>query len=310
MSILLLENDEDDQFLLVESLNSLPDLQVNVTWTKTLAEANLAISSQHFDLVFVDLHLDGEETGHQFLREHEHLGVPLVMLTGHGNPVDDRWAMELGADDFLDKNDYTPRHIGRVIQHALARSNRLRKLQLASEHDVLTGLCNRRALKSWFEGASARTRRKGGCLAAIAVDLDQFKPINDEHGHAAGDAVLCAVAERLLQTVRSSDMVARVGGDEFLLLLEDATDTQMLELICRRAKENIERPILWGDSSISSEFSSELTPTTQGYYLHIKASLGAATLAEGESLDALLERADQIMYQEKMRARTSSARGG
>jgi len=149
-------------------------------------------------------------------------------------------------------------------------------------HDPLTGLANRTLLRDRLEHAVARCKRGPESLALVTVDLDDFKTVNDTLGHPAGDRVLVEVARRLLQSVRAGDTVARMGGDEFAILLEHADDAT-LDLVARRVQS-------WPRSPI--QFDGSTVP--------IQGSMGVATTS-GSSLDAeeLLRNADLAMYAAK-----------
>ena len=107
-------------------------------------------------------------------------------------------------------------------QELRAMGGRLAEAERLADHDVLTPLLNRRAFVREVQRAIALTRRHGTPASVIYFDLDDFKGVNDRFGHAAGDAVLIAVAERLLAQVREADVVGRIGGDEFAVLLQHA----------------------------------------------------------------------------------------
>ena len=151
-------------------------------------------------------------------------------------------------------------------------------------HDALTDLPNRRALDYHLERALARAARHEHLVAVGMLDLDDLKPINDRYGHAAGDRVLIEVARRLQDSLRSEDSVARVGGDEFVLVFEDLASEDDLTGLLDRLWQSLQRPIVIGDSSIN-----------------ITVSLGVALYpnhaqANGEQL---LRLADQAMYHVK-----------
>jgi diguanylate cyclase (GGDEF)-like protein len=123
------------------------------------------------------------------------------------------------------------------------------EIALAREHiaslaysDPLTGLANRTSLGPAFEQAVERARRRGGKLGAMFIDLDGFKPVNDRHGHSAGDRLLVEVAARLRANLRASDLVARLGGDEFFVVLEDIQESARLEIIAAKLLSEIARP--------------------------------------------------------------------
>jgi diguanylate cyclase (GGDEF)-like protein len=149
-------------------------------------------------------------------------------------------------------------------------------------HDSLTGLPNRRLLRDRFELALARARRKGEPLAVISVDLDKFKLINDTFGHLAGDQLLKTVAERLTAATRETDTVARIGGDEFLLVLPEA-DSTGAALIAGRVLDSMTAPVSF-----------------DGQRIRAAVSLGVSIYPEdGHAADTLIKAADSAMYAAK-----------
>lgn len=154
-------------------------------------------------------------------------------------------------------------------------------LKMQAHHDCLTGLANRTLLKDRFQFAVERVKRSGRSFALLMVDLNDFKSINDSHGHAAGDAVLVATAGRLVAAVRASDTVARLGGDEFVLIIESVDDSQELAHVSRK---------------LVSTLSGSITLAT-GVVVHVGASVGLAMYPDhGVDLNDLLFAADQAMY--------------
>jgi diguanylate cyclase (GGDEF)-like protein len=163
---------------------------------------------------------------------------------------------------------------------ALSRSARLAHERL---HDALTGLPNRILFLSRARQALAGRRRQDGKVAVLFIDLDGFKPINDVHGHAAGDALLIAAAKRLKDTIRSGDLVSRFGGDEFLVLCPSLLDDQQAIAIAERLRQEIARP-----------FQIEGNEVTVG------SSIGVALNDQGvNDATALIHNADLAMYEAK-----------
>ncbi len=159
-----------------------------------------------------------------------------------------------------------------------------RRIADIAYHDALTGLPNRILLLQLLERELSTRRRLGNELAVCFLDLDGFKPINDTHGHEAGDAVLAVVGERLLESVRGNDIVARLGGDEFVVVLTHLSDTVVVRDALQRLLERLRAPISLDDGSVVA----------------ISASLGIALCpAEGDSVPILLRRADEAMYAAK-----------
>jgi diguanylate cyclase (GGDEF)-like protein len=120
------------------------------------------------------------------------------------------------------------------------------ELDSLASRDSLTGLLNRRVFLDRLEHALAQVRRSHQPLALLFIDLDRFKAINDLHGHAAGDAVLQTLAQRLLALVREADTVARIGGDEFVILLDPAGPQLDAGVVADKVRELLAQPIPFG----------------------------------------------------------------
>jgi diguanylate cyclase (GGDEF)-like protein len=155
-------------------------------------------------------------------------------------------------------------------------------LQEQAHHDELTGLANRLLLTERFFSAAKRAKRSGKAFALLMIDLNGFKVINDNHGHAAGDSVLINMANRLVGAVRACDTVARLGGDEFVLIIEDIEDPQ--ELV------NMGQKLI---ATLSVPISLE-----RGAVVTAGASVGLALYPHhGTEMNDLLYVADQSMYE-------------
>ncbi|MBU6438693.1 MAG: EAL domain-containing protein [Betaproteobacteria bacterium] len=156
-----------------------------------------------------------------------------------------------------------------------------------ARHDALTGLANRLALEQHLPHAMARARRGGHQLAIGVLDLDDFKPVNDTYGHAAGDRLLQQLATRLQAQLRESDLLARLGGDEFVLVLDEldaAHPRQVLTTVLGRLHRAVEQPF-------------ELSPGVQA---EVGMSMGLALYPEhGDEPDSLLRQADGALYAAK-----------
>ncbi len=158
-----------------------------------------------------------------------------------------------------------------------------------ASHDALTGLANRSLFEDRLEHDAALTVRRPERLAVLFVDLDDFKPINDTLGHAVGDAVLCEVARRLEASVRPGDTLARMGGDEFVLLMTDVTREEQVLALVERLMVEVSRPYL-----------------IEGHELYLTCSVGIAlsdpTMAEPREL---IQQADMAMYKAKQQGRNA-----
>ena len=179
----------------------------------------------------------------------------------------------------------------RYFVGVLADVSRLKQheahLRHVAYHDDLTGLPNRLLLRKRLTKAIARAERRGHRVAVLYLDLDGFKPANDVHGHATGDQVLQTVARRLADSVRSSDVVARIGGDEFVAVLADVPSLPECEATAHRLLDAINEPIV-----------------VQGRCLTLSASMGASLFPDDErDPDILLRYADHAMYSAKAAGR-------
>ncbi len=166
-----------------------------------------------------------------------------------------------------------------------------RRLAHEARSDSLTGLANRLGLEHAAREMFSREPRRGRRLAILYCDLDDMKSINDTYGHACGDLVLRAVADRIDGALRHGDIAARVGGDEFVILADGITDEEAALAMVVRVAEAVTRPVLYGREAI--------TPTL---------SVGLALADPGDDVEAALKRADDALYDRK-RARRETARG-
>jgi diguanylate cyclase (GGDEF)-like protein len=159
------------------------------------------------------------------------------------------------------------------------------RFQEQSLQDSLTGLPNRVLFGQLFDHAVLRTRRSGCQVAILYADLDHFKEVNDVYGHQVGDELLVAVAERLTDLLRPGDTLARLAGDEFVILCEDFEDPSMVEGLADRIDAGMNRPFL-----------------LSGHLLNVTASVGIAYSGPGEEVpERILRDADTAMYQAKRR---------
>jgi diguanylate cyclase (GGDEF)-like protein/PAS domain S-box-containing protein len=174
--------------------------------------------------------------------------------------------------------------VARDITDLKDAENRLRHL---ATHDTLTSLPNRTLLADRLDQALARFHRLGHGVALFYCDLDKFKPVNDEQGHSAGDLVLQAIAERIRGVIRATDTAARVGGDEFVVLVEGVDDLELLQSLADRLIESISQPIGLGEVTVQ-----------------VGVSIGLVRAADGrDDVETLMKLADQTMYVAKSAGR-------
>jgi len=206
-------------------------------------------------------------------------------LRRHRDPAEGGMLYQLGDGRWYRVGERRTRDGGIVAVHTevtelKANEERIRHL---ANHDPLTGLSNRRLLEDRMEWAFILSRRNRTQVGALVVDLDNFKMINDREGHRVGDEVLCAVAARLRSCIREADMVARHGGDEFVVLVPELHDAQDAVRVAEKIIAGIAAPILVEDRQY-----------------RVGASIGIAVYpGDAQDADTLLRFADQAMYSVK-----------
>jgi diguanylate cyclase (GGDEF)-like protein/PAS domain S-box-containing protein len=173
-----------------------------------------------------------------------------------------------------------------VSRDIASRSAERERMAQLAFYDSLTGLGNRTMLSTRIDAALHAAHRDGTTVGIIYMDLDDFKPVNDTHGHAVGDAVLRVLAERMANCVRETDTIARVGGDEFIALFPGLPGAAELGARAQAIAECIARPVV-----------------VHGVIARVSVSVGLATYEMGEHPDELICRADHAMYRAKLQGR-------
>jgi diguanylate cyclase (GGDEF)-like protein/PAS domain S-box-containing protein len=174
-----------------------------------------------------------------------------------------------------------------LLSDITVKKRREEEMWQRANFDELTGLPNRALLADRMAQAIARAERSGSQLGVLFIDLDRFKPVNDEYGHQAGDELLRQVAGRIGNCLRQEDTVARIGGDEFLALLPAIRDAEAALSIADKVLASLLAPF-----------------KVEGHFVEIGASIGVAIHpGHGRSVDALIENADSAMYAAKAAGR-------
>jgi diguanylate cyclase (GGDEF)-like protein len=179
-------------------------------------------------------------------------------------------------------NDQHCANCDRLQQEIVALKAALAEMKQRAYHDDLTGLSNRRFFVNSLESRIARCQRYGDRCALLFLDVDNLKAVNDEHGHAAGDALLVRLAELLRSHTRTSDVVARIGGDEFGLLLDNLDSDQVVGKI----------------DFFMKRFGTE-NCIHAGKQLPFGASIGYCFVGPKDTVEGLMSRADADMYRAK-----------
>ena len=286
--ILIIE--DDDYELTCDVLDSVADLRYTIEWARDYETGLSAIRSAAHDVCLLDNGLGGD-SGLDLLNalNGATAAFPIIMLTGVADRRTDQAAMEAGASDFLVKDQLGPKLLERAIRYASERHRLRAELEQLAKYDALTGLANRVLFQDFLSGAIARADRGKRSLALMFLDLDHFKYVNDTLGHATGDALLTAVAQRLKACVRTGDLVARLGGDEFAIVLDDIGTTDNAERVAQNIIEKLEQPC-----------------DINNHEVRAQTSIGIAIYPiAGNDADELVKAADTAMYEAKHHGRNT-----
>ncbi|HKJ09042.1 MAG TPA: diguanylate cyclase [Gammaproteobacteria bacterium] len=246
----------------------LPIAEVIRTGCGLLAGSAAAGVPEHAD--------EGADSGHA-----QWLGVPLVSQSGvMGALVVQAYS---GPVRYTEEDKNLLQFVSTQVATAIERKQAETRLRHMARHDPLTDLPNRTLFDDRLDVALKRARRDGEQLALLYLDLDGFKEVNDSFGHEAGDQVLQEVARRLARCVRASDTIARMGGDEFTVLLANIRGLECVEIVKQKIRAAIGVPFEAGGRTLS-----------------ISASVGTATFPDqGSDRDQLFRHADAAMYAAK-----------
>jgi diguanylate cyclase (GGDEF)-like protein len=297
LKLLVVEDSEADLRLLREALadgrtQALPPFDLREA--RTMAEADAAVRGEAFDCVLLDLSLpDGDGVDNVRRLRAARPGLTVVVISGSEGDDIALQALRHGAQDYLPKSGYRGDVVRRTVRHAIERNDQLlsvererdQQFRLATR-DTLTGVSNRRLLQQLAQHTIAQSRRQGWRFAFAFFDLDGFKTVNDRWGHACGDDLLRQVGQALGSGVRDIDTVARVGGDEFLLLLAPPLDLEPAQKVVERVRD-----LVGGITQVC------------GHDITVSASVGLAFYPDhGQTLESLMASADRAMYRAKQGA--------
>ena len=288
-----MRSDDCTHVLLVERDRSVATLASDVLragWTGALAithaerieDANQLLLSGAVNAVLLSSATDTVSLEHVRLVAP---GVPVVILAAEYDGEEAIAALRAGAQDVLARPQLTQSSLCLSIAHAIERKRSEVQLAHRALQDPLTGLPNRTLFLDRLGLALDRARRTGLVTGVLFLDVDHFKQINDSLGHAAGDRVLGALANRLRSVLRPMDTVARFGGDEFTFLFEDLSDPAEAASIADRVRDAATAPV-----------------GLEGFDGNLSVSIGVATATgPGVTPDSLVRDADAAMYRDKRR---------
>jgi diguanylate cyclase (GGDEF)-like protein len=289
VAVLMIEDNPIDALLLKTILKHSYQAYFDVFHATTMAEAEGSLKNSPFDIILADLSLPDSEGIETVERVHILAPeIPIVVLTSIDDASVGLQAVQAGAQDYLIKGQIESGLLTRSILYSIERNRMQVKARNLSLKDDLTGLYNRRGFLEFAEQHVRLAQRNVRTLLLIFADLDKLKTINDTFGHREGDEAIKAAAAILNATFRRSDIIARIGGDEFTVLAIDAS-MEGGEIMISALEQNIRRH----------------NEQSEAPY-NISLSTGTALFDPTRpcSIEELMERADRALYKQKHKRRS------
>jgi diguanylate cyclase (GGDEF)-like protein len=282
--VLLVEDDARAALALGEMLRSVWNRGLVVSHTPHVADAVRELADHGATCVLLDLHQQ------PLLDALEELSAaspatPIVVVADADSEEGDLGlaVVRSGAQDFLVRSDLSAPRLARAVSYAVERKRSEAALALQALHDPLTALPNRALFLDRLRGALDRSRRTGGPVVVLFLDVDGFKQVNDTLGHGAGDRLLIELAERFRAMLRPMDTVARFGGDEFTFLFEGLESEEEAALVAQRVTQSAGLPLMLG-----------------GEQRTVSISIGVYIVTDPEEeIDDVIRQADTAMYRAK-----------
>ncbi|OGQ22537.1 MAG: hypothetical protein A3C46_07045 [Deltaproteobacteria bacterium RIFCSPHIGHO2_02_FULL_44_16] len=287
LHILVVCSDDEKQSLWQRHLKNESPLHYHFSFAAHIEEALQTLLVQPVDVI-VSVPLTQPET-FPFIKmvKNTYPFLPLLILSPWDEMRFGIEAMQCGADDIISLKTFTSAQFIELLRQHVEKQRIRQDLKqvvnrafLHSTQDPLTGLANRALLQERLNAAISSTKRHGGLLGILYLDLDNFKTVNDDVGHATGDELLTQLGKRFLDTLRKEDVIARVGGDEFVAIVSHLTSLADLDRVAHRLLSVFQHPIVINERSFA-----------------MSASIGASIFPfDGEHQEELLQKADTAMY--------------
>ena len=281
---LLIEGDASSAILTRDLLDDASAGMVDLVHVDHLARAIERLASEAFDVILFQSGAPGAAGAERIDRLLlQAPGVPIIVLAVVSEADLALPMIRYGAQDFWVSGRDSGETLLRAMRYAIERKPRLERLVFQANFNSLTGLPNRYLFEDRLAHAAARAKRQNSPLAVLYLDVDGFKEVNDRLGHRAGDRVLRGLAQRLTGVVRESDTLARVGGDEFAIVLESLAHVEDAATVANKMLTTLAAPFIEGNQRFD-----------------LTCSIGISFfLLDGTDARSLLDHADRAMYRAK-----------
>ncbi|MET0355878.1 MAG: EAL domain-containing protein [Cellvibrio sp.] len=284
IKILFVDREHGEYLLIADILSHVRNVEYELVWCDQLEAAATKILSNEFDVVLLDYYW-GATTARDLLNSVKVQAnrTPIVIMTDEMEAEVDREVIRTGASDYLIKGQIDCQLLERALRYAIERKQTEIHLAHLAHYDQLTDIPNRILFRDRLEHLIHLANRDKTSFALLFIDLNGFKQVNDNFGHDAGDAIIRICAKRLNSCMRRSDSVARMGGDEFTLLLSHIESQTDIAHIAEKIVALISEPA-----------------DINGYEIVVGCSIGIAVYPQaGRDAESLLKNADMAMYKAK-----------
>lgn len=282
-TVLIVEDDPDDLRMIMSLLKKDDRRSYQFEHCNTLGAALERLDTESFDVVVLDLGLPDSSGLETLTSIQEHnIETPMVILTDLDDEDFAEQALQLGFEEYVPKSALKSSRIDWQIKQAVERHKITRSYYERATVDALTKIHNRAYFDEVLERAVSEHDRSGEAMALALIDVDNFKILNDEQGHSAGDRALKALGDTLNACKRKEDIAARVGGDEFALLMVYTKERTGAAYLIERIRSHFQ--------DFASKAGLNFVPTL---------SIGVAWHAPPMTPEKLYEKADKAMYQAK-----------
>lgn len=289
MRILYIEDNPDDALILKEKLKDV-DMPYNLFFAESLEEGIKRLAEKDIDVILLDLFLPdsrGLDTLRKIQVQEPKPSLPVVLMTGLDDEKLAVKALDAGAQDYIAKGQYTGPLLFRVLRYAIQRHALTEELKMLAVTDELTKLYNRHGFFQLAEQQLKLAQRFKKKAALIYADLDNLRLINDTLGHQEGDLALIDIADILRNTFRSEDIIARISGDDFVVLMIESSDYDVDNAI-DRFQENI---------------AENNTKKNTRYTLSLSWGMSQYNPEEPCHIDKLVSAAEELMCRQKAEKR-------
>tara|TARA_B100002052_G_scaffold68112_1_gene61527 strand:+ start:3440 stop:4357 length:918 start_codon:yes stop_codon:yes gene_type:complete len=284
VSILLIENNKKDIQTITEFINKSHRINANIQTVDSIKKAKTIIFYQKIDIMLIDLNIEKVKFEELFERfSKESLSIPYIVITDERDEDMGIEAVQKGAQDYLVRSELSERILRRTIIYSIERHEILQSLYKTTIVDELTGLYNRRGLHTLGNQQVELAKRHNDDIFIFYLDLDGMKEINDTLGHDYGDKALLTSSKIMHRTFRTTDILSRIGGDEFVVVAVKA-QYEFIPIIIQRIKDYIK----------------EENDNLKDYQISMSIGVSKVDLDHEAPLEDAIKNADKEMYRVKV----------